>query len=390
MKNYTRIAVFLLFFSANITMFAQDNHFIMWNANGISQTVNVPYEKDQTGDVITNVINVGDAAAVDLSTIAGIMKTTTIGEWIVRTLTYTFVASTNPNCLYFVDEDTEISDEMAKSLEGLNVVKGTTAGDIILTDGFPFFTPHDFTATTIRYERLFEKGNQQGVGGGWQTIVLPFDVQTVTADGKSLKWFANAYDDADFWVFRFTGDNDNTALFDFNDENKMSATTPYIVAVPNQSWAGSNSSLEGKSLAFCAENVLVSSAAPKTIESDNMRFIGTYAGSNELINAFVINDEGSFFTSNNTVEAFNAYIQKKNGMPADARISIFFNDGTETGLNGVRLKDTPRKYHSIYDLQGRRIGSSGHHSTSDGLAAPGKYSLDKGIYIIDGKKVVVR
>ena len=44
----------------------------------------------------------------------------------------------------------------------------------------------------------------------------------------------------------------------------------------------------------------------------------------------------------------------------------------------------------VYDLQGRRIGSSGHHSTSDGLAAPGKYSLDKGIYIIDGKKVVVR
>ena len=110
----------LLYFSV-VTTTAQDNRFVKWNTDGTSETVNVPYEKDPSGDVITNIINVGDAAAVDLSTIADIMKTTTIGEWIVRTLTYTFTASTNPNCLYFVDDETDISDEMAKSLEGQHV-----------------------------------------------------------------------------------------------------------------------------------------------------------------------------------------------------------------------------------------------------------------------------
>ena len=282
MKNYTRIAVFLLFFSANITMFAQDNHFIMWNANGISQTVNVPYEKDQTGDIITNVINVGDAAAVDLSTIAGIMKTTTIGEWIVRTLTYTFVASTNPNCLYFVDEDTDISGEMAKSLEGLNVVKGTRADGIVLVDGFPFFTPRDFTADHISYERYFGKGNKRGIGGGWQSVVLPFTVQTVSVDGYEKKWFSNANDDADFWVFKFVGNDGNTAKFGYNSESTMVAAIPYIVAVPDGSWAGSECNSERKTLVFSAENAAVSKASPGVVESGSLRFVGSFSGANGL------------------------------------------------------------------------------------------------------------
>lgn len=372
MKTNMRIAMLLILISASISLVAQDNRFVMWNANGISETVSVPYEKDQTGDVITNVISVGDAAAVDLSSIAGIMKTTTIGEWIVRKLTYTFEPSTNPNCLYLVDENTEISAEMAKSLEGLNVVKGTNAADVVLTSGFPFFTPRDFTANNIRYERPFDKGTQRGVGGGWQTIVLPFDVQTVTADGQNLKWFADANDDADFWVFKFVGGNDNTALFDYNSDSKLSAATPYIVAVPDQSWAGSEFSLEGKTLAFCGENVAVSNTAPEAIGSGNLSFIGTYTGAAELVNAYVMNGAGSSFAPNSIVEPFNAYVHSKNGKPAGVHIYIDFGVGTETGI-GTVYSEAARRDQMVYDLQGRRIST-----------------LSKGVYVVDGKKVVVR
>jgi putative flippase GtrA len=370
----------LLYFSV-VTTTAQDNRFVKWNTDGTSETVNVPYEKDPSGDVITNIINVGDAAAVDLSTIADIMKTTTIGEWIVRTLTYTFTASTNPNCLYFVDDETDISDEMAKSLEGLNVVKGTHAGDIALEDGFPFFTPRDFTADHIRYERLFGKGNERGVGGGWQSIVLPFDVQVVSVDGNEKKWFSNANDDADFWVFKLVGNDGNTAKFGYNSEGKMVAANPYIVAVPDDSWAGSECSLEGKTLVFGAENVAVSKASPAVVESGNLCFAGTFSGVSGLTNAYVLNDEGTFFAANTTVNPFNAYVQKNNGSSVGARVNIGFTDDVVTGIKGVNMKADSNAVHDAYDLQGRRIKS---------LKANTFGSPSKGVYIIKGKKVVIK
>ncbi len=377
MLNKLRLALTLILISASIEMIAQDNHFQMWNADGTSETVNVPFEKNQLGDVITNIINVGDAAAVDLSSIANIMKTTTIGQWILRTLTYTFEASTNPNCIYFINEDTEVSEEMAQSIEGLNVVKGTNAEDIVLTDGFPFYSPRNFTATNIRYERLFEKGNKRRVGGGWQTVVLPFDVQKVSVEDKTIKWFANAYDDADFWVFKYMGDDGDTALFAYNSEGTMSAGTPYIVAVPDKSWAGNDCSLEGKSLTFYAENVEVNNTPPAAIESENQNFVGTYSGANELIDAYVLNEDGSYFVPNNSVSAFNAYIQKKNGNSAGVHINMAFDDGTETGIEGVSSETASKMYHSAYDLQGRSMGSPVN-------------TLPKGIYIIDGKKVAIK
>lgn len=381
MRILVRLAMLQLFLSANIKSMAQDNHFVMWNADGTSELVNVPYEKDQTGDIITNVINVGDAAAVDLSTIAGIMKTTTLGEWIVRTLTYTFKASTNPNCLYFVDADTEISTEMANSLQGLNVVKGTIAEGIELKDGFPFYTPRDFTANNICYKRLFGKGNQRGVGGGWQTVVLPFEVETVSVDSKELNWFANSNDDADFWVFKYVCDDGDHAVFDYNSESKLAAATPYIVAVPDDSWAGNDCSLEGKTLAFNAENAVVSKEVPTVVSSDNLRFVGTYAGGRNLSNAYVLNGEGTYFTPNSSINPFNAYVQKKDGTAASARINISFADDAVASVDGISTSFDCNPVHTVFDLSGRML------STQVGKVPS---TLPKGIYIVNGKKVVVR
>lgn len=382
MIKQLRKTVLFVFIFTNLAMVAQDNRFTYWNADGTSVEVKVPYETNQSSDVITNIINVGNAAAVDLSTIAGIMKTTTIGEWIVRTLTYSFEPSTNPNCIYLINDDTEVSEEMAASLEGLNVVKGSEAAHIVLTDGFPFYTPRQFTAANISYERLFAKGNQRRVGGGWQTIVLPFEVQTVSVDNKNIIWFTSKKDDADFWVYKYVGGDDDTALFDYNSERVMSAGTPYIVAVPDASWAGSDCSLEGKTLSFNAENAEVSGATPTPVVSGSQSFIGTYVGEYGLNDAYVLNDGGTNFTSNNSVKAFNAYIQKGNS--AGAVVNLAFVDGTETGIVGVNSEAANETNQSVYDMQGRYIGSSVNHlSGSNG-------QLPKGIYIVNGKKVVIR
>ena len=68
-----------------------------------------------------------------------------------------------------------------------------------------------------------------------------------------------------------------------------------------------------------------------------------------------------------------------NGQQADGiydlqgrRISSKLNDGTPTGINVVKMNG--QQADGIYDLQGRRISSN----------------KGKGIYIINGKKVILK
>lgn len=65
MIKQLRKTVLFVFIFTNLAMVAQDNRFTYWNADGTSVEVKVPYETNQSSDVITNIINVGDAAAVE-------------------------------------------------------------------------------------------------------------------------------------------------------------------------------------------------------------------------------------------------------------------------------------------------------------------------------------
>lgn len=137
--------------------------------------------------------------------------------------TITTVSGGATNCLF-------ISDKPISG--GTNTVKFTgstyTADNITLTDEADFYSPVNFTAANIE----FTYNNDRWADGtkGWNTIILPFDVTSVTANGTPIDWFKSSSDTGkQFWLKEFVSDAVGTVNFDFT--SSMKANTPYIIAL---------------------------------------------------------------------------------------------------------------------------------------------------------------
>ena len=356
---------------------SSDNHWyevkgtpsvMTWTADGEESTEWIL--PSYTYSKYTYALDAQDKVAIDITNFEAVMTTTSTDQ-------YTFTASTNPNALYIMSA--EAKNKLSSTLSGKNVVVEGTAETLTLTDGYPFFTPADFEATSASYSRTFTVGNKKRVGGGWQSVVLPFTVSTVKNGEETINWFKNANDDASFWVYQLngekSGDYDTYDLnFVYNNAESMEANKPYIMAVPDESWAGAQFSLVGKTLVFGGENVTVNKAVPTIVETDHFKFVGTYVGVTGLENVYVLDEAGNSFVSGITeVQPFKAYIQKKDGTSAGARININFGDDFVTSIKGVHLYDNDASDNNVYDIQGRKVET-----------------LSKGIYIVNGKKVVIK
>ena len=276
----------------------------------------------------------------------------------------TVTSSTNPNCLYITD---------AATLSGAtNIIKKSgstyTATNITLTDGNDFYSPIDFTATNIE----FTYNNDRWADGtnGWNTIILPFDVTSVTANGTAIDWFHSDSDtDKQFWLKKFVSDDvtGKKVFFDFTDE--MKANTPYIIALPGNHW-GTSYSLSGKAIKFIGSGE-VKKSAPAVVTGSNYRFVGnTKAVSTE--NIYCINGAGNMFElkASGGSPAFRPFFKSGVFDRSVASLSIGFN-GT-TGIDAM-LKSNDRKNDVYYDLNGRRV-----------------LYPNKGVYILNGKKVVIK
>ena len=339
-----------------------------WTVDGEEATewVLPTYESNK----YTYALNAQDKAAIDITNFEAVMTNTSTDQ-------YSFTASSNPNALYFMSA--EAKNKLSTTLNGKNVIVDGTAETLTLTDGYPFFTPETFEAASASYSRTFTTGNKRKVGGGWQSVVLPFTVSTVKNGEETIKWFKNHDDDASFWVYQLDGEKEGDyetydLNFAYNNTESMDANKPYIMAVPDESWAGAEFSLVGKELVFGGQNVTINKVVPTVVETDHFKFIGTYVGATGLENAYVLNEAGESFVSGSTeVQPFNAYIQKKDGTSAGARINISFGDDFVTAIKGVRSVGNESSDCSIYDIQGRKVENP-----------------TKGIYIVNGKKVVVK
>ena len=54
-----------------------------------------------------------------------------------------------------------------------NLIVDSVAEQIVLTDGYPFRNPRNFTAQNINFIREFAKKTRIGEVGGWEAMVLP-------------------------------------------------------------------------------------------------------------------------------------------------------------------------------------------------------------------------
>ena len=231
--------------------------------------------------------------------------------------------------------------------------KGWTCDDFRLTDGQPLPIGLDFTAANVTYERNFN-GTQKA------TLCLPYDLY---AQG--------------FKAYTLSGGNKNEVHFKEVDD-KLTAYTPYYITANGMPQLGGRN-IEVK--AYKADKMTTLAAGYK--------FTGTVAGVSNATaaaaNAYILQDDGKFHkvTTTNpaaTIPAYRAYIICPPQASGAKQLSVVL-DGETTGIGSTTNEATDGKNGPVYDLQGRRV--------ADRLA-DARHRLPAGVYIVGGRKVVVK
>ena len=231
--------------------------------------------------------------------------------------------------------------------------KGWACDDFRLTDEQPLPIGLDFTAATVTYERNFN-------GAQKATLCLPYDL---SAQG--------------FKAYTLSGGNKNEVHFKEVDD-KLPAYTPYYIT------ANGMPQLGGRNI-----EVKAYKADKMTTPAAGYKFTGTVAGVSNATaaadNAYILQDDGKFHkvtTTNSaaTIPAYRAYIICPPQASGAKQLSVVL-DGETTGIGSTTNEATDGKNGPVYDLQGRRV--------ADRLD-DARHRLPAGVYIVGGRKVVVK
>ncbi|MCG2649651.1 peptidase M26 [Alloprevotella tannerae] len=231
---------------------------------------------------------------------------------------------------------------------------GWTCDDFRLTDGQSLPIGLDFTATKATYDRTLATGKA--------TLCLPYELPV-----QGFK----AYTLADRQESR-------TAVHFEKVSGTLGAYRPYLLV------ADGTPQLGGENLQVKADRSSI------VLSAGNYYFKGAV---HDVVNwwltsdhAYILQADGQFHkvTSDNpsvTVPAYRAYISY-NSHEGAKRLSIVF-DGETTGIYGTTDGATDGAADgAVYNLQGQRV--------ADRLDDATRHQLPAGVYIVGGRKVVVK
>ena len=283
---------------------------------------------------------------------------------------------TNPNLLVYVN-DASLAPQGVQ-----NVVINGLAREIVLTDvqdgNNDWFAPQAFVAERISYTRNFAQSTTKGTSRGWESIALPFDVQTIQHESKGvIAPFNNSISNKHFWLRRLTDNGLQAAT-------NIEANTPYIISMPNSEEYTSDYNLNGR-VTFSAQNIDVPATTTKVLAlaDSSIVMVPAMQRQSRSSSVWALNVgevrgqyfEGSVFERDyRTVRPFEAYTvhRQENGQPAPRYVPI----QEIAGVTGIETIDRePLTLNQWYDMQGRKL---------EGKPAR------KGVYISNGKKVVVK
>ena len=283
-----------------------------------------------------------------------------------QTTTNTITSQANPNTVFFVDEGYTLSG-------ATNVIEKTSANgynalSIALIDNYNFVVPVDFHADKITYTRTFDK--YYNAGKNWTTVVLPFAATSVKNNvDELLPWDV---ENRKFWLMEFSGENGSTVNFT-TASSPLKANTPYIIALPGDAY-GTQSLVGKNTLTFSADNVDVKANAKSVSTGTNYKFVGTMTNTGSLDNIYALNNDGDTFKKGTaTVEPFRAYFAPTSIAATATSLAIGFGEGSATGIETLKLSNTDVKREGFYNLNGQRVSQP-----------------KKGLYIVNGKKVIVK
>ena len=276
---------------------------------------------------------------------------------------------TNPNLLIYVDNKSFAPQGVR------NIVENGSASSIVLTDeGISFWCPQAFTAQRISYTHIYSQTTGINKCSGWETIALPFDVQNITHEdmGRIAPFAAGDATARSFWLGELSESG-------FKRASEIKAYTPYIISMPNNEVYGNSYILAG-SVTFEAYNTTVPVTEIKTTKKGTHVFTPCFDVVNAASSVYAINKydqsnsypEGSTFLPNySDVKPFEAYISVPTNGVAPRYIPI--RDDSDTGIENLTQSLSQGK-EAAYDLTGRKVQGE----------------LQRGVYIINGKKVMVK
>ena len=250
------------------------------------------------------------------------------------------VPNNNENTIYYFDSNAIVPTRFKDK----NVVLGNKASKIHLVDGKDFYVPYTFHASEVSYTRVPKSGFDGR--GGWQTIMLPFSVDSIydssAPEKQYLSWsITNIPSDEGkkIWLRELTSINDDEALF--KDVDYWRPNAPYLIAVPDRNW-GASFDLVGHTLTFCAHKTDVLKTSDCKMICDGYELIGSTSHLRPTT-AYVLNEQGDAFTTNTTkdVEPATAYILpvKQTSDHATDIIHIVNHSALPGDVNGDKTVD---------------------------------------------------
>lgn len=251
---------------------------------------------------------------------------------------------TNPNALIYADADATGAKD--------NDIVGGTCANLTITEGNAFHAPKAFTATQVSYDRAFKFGNNYV-----SSFVLPFAMNTNDVDGKVYKFHA------------VNGDNVNFTEV----TGQLEANTPYLIVANS-----------AKPFSTALAKKVKIEATPETMEvkADNapsFAHIGSYNTTkvtSENGTTYYGYTGGKFVKANyGTLNPFRTLIKATGTTATQFSLKL---DGEVTGIIGV---NTELGKVDVYNLEGKLVRSQVE-------AATALQGLEKGVYVINGKKVM--
>lgn len=250
-------------------------------------------------------------------------------------------ALTNPNALIYADAG-------ATNAAANDVVAGTCA-ELKLTDGHPFNAPVAFKATAVNYNRAFNT-----TANYVSSFVLPFAMDKAKVDGK---------------VYQFAGVEGDYVNFTEVTEGQLAANTPYLIEATAANPFNQATDVQ----------VAVTPATMQVANGDYAH-VGAYttqAVKSEGNTSYYGYANGAFVKANTgTLNPFRTMIK---ATVANAQAQFSLKLGNEvTGIIGV---NSELGKVDVYNLEGKLIRNQVEATTAlQGLA--------KGVYVINGKKVI--
>lgn len=190
---------------------------------------------------------------------------------------------------------------------------------------------------------------------GWNTVCLPFDVAV-----KSLQ-AAKAQE--------FVSSNGSSLTFNEVADGVLKANVPYLVFFNNE--VSDPFYYGGK----------VEATNPTPVTYNGFTFVGNYEASKSMEGLYGVASEGDvqkimLGTAASTLPATCAYFTAPNGQNANG-LRICFDGGEVTGINQVNGAQA-QSAGAVYNLQGIKVSNRGTNN------------LPAGLYIMQGKKVIVK